>query len=203
MIKIRILFTVITDKSYVMLQTRQDECRKRRYSVGARCTRWDDCVPSSVVVRWCDVRCSMWLRVTGGGCVTGHGVGGVLGGHGSGGGSMVDGWSHRNHYVPPAAHRALQDVTCGDNRRFTERRKKTVRFDQQDMSGVWTWDDERQGSQDSQTKDSGIDTSSTFTSSEDSNRGDVPKVGSHPRTHQVRSLAILLILPNLLLTPNT
>ncbi|XP_061391233.1 rab-3-interacting molecule unc-10-like, partial [Musca vetustissima] len=37
------------------------------------------------------------------------------------------------------------------------------------------WDNERQGSQDSATKDSGIDTSSTFTSSEDSNRGDGPK----------------------------
>ncbi|XP_046869594.1 uncharacterized protein LOC6648132 isoform X8 [Drosophila willistoni] len=43
-----------------------------------------------------------------------------------------------------------------------------------DWSG--RWDNERQGSQDSATKDSGIDTSSTFTSSEDSNRGDVPKV---------------------------
>ncbi|XP_046869596.1 uncharacterized protein LOC6648132 isoform X12 [Drosophila willistoni] len=42
-----------------------------------------------------------------------------------------------------------------------------------DWSG--RWDNERQGSQDSATKDSGIDTSSTFTSSEDSNRGDVPK----------------------------
>lgn len=38
------------------------------------------------------------------------------------------------------------------------------------------WDNERQGSQDSATKDSGIDTSSTFTSSEDSNRGDGLKV---------------------------
>ncbi|XP_067615778.1 uncharacterized protein Rim isoform X12 [Eurosta solidaginis] len=37
------------------------------------------------------------------------------------------------------------------------------------------WDAERQGSQDSATKDSGIDTCSTFTSSEDSNRGDGPK----------------------------
>ncbi|XP_073830260.1 rab3 interacting molecule isoform X2 [Musca autumnalis] len=37
------------------------------------------------------------------------------------------------------------------------------------------WEAERQGSQDSATKDSGIDTSSTFTSSEDSNRGDGPK----------------------------
>lgn len=91
----------------------------------------------------------------------------------------ADGWplQLRNHYILPNHHqRALQDVTA-DNRRFTERRKKTVRFDHED--GAWPpgWDEERQGSQDSQTKDSGIDTSSTFTSSEDSNRGDVPKVG--------------------------
>ena len=71
----------------------------------------------------------------------------------------------------------------GDQRRYTERRKKTVRFDRQDSQGQppgfdeWSrWDSERQGSQDSTTKDSGIDTSSTFTSSEDSNRGDGPKV---------------------------
>ncbi|XP_047533933.1 regulating synaptic membrane exocytosis protein 2 isoform X2 [Vanessa atalanta] len=79
-----------------------------------------------------------------------------------------------------------------DNRRFTERRKKTVRFDGhegaatfprggRDASGGphdWAslrWESERQTSQDSATKDSGIDTSSTFTSSEDSNRGDCPK----------------------------
>ncbi|XP_052737216.1 regulating synaptic membrane exocytosis protein 2-like isoform X11 [Bicyclus anynana] len=79
-----------------------------------------------------------------------------------------------------------------DNRRFTERRKKTVRFDGhegaatfprggRDASGAphdWAslrWEAERQTSQDSATKDSGIDTSSTFTSSEDSNRGDCPK----------------------------
>lgn len=101
-----------------------------------------------------------------------------------------DGW--RNHYILPNHlpnnnnnhhhQRALQDVTA-DNRRFTERRKKTVRFDHGDGGGIGggsapaAWDEERQGSQDSQTKDSGIDTSSTFTSSEDSNRGDVPKVG--------------------------
>lgn len=111
------------------------------------------------------------------------------------------GW--RNHYIlpnhlPTHQGRPLQDVTA-DNRRFTERRKKTVRFDHGDGGGsgnggsggggggvsstsaVWPspagWDEERQGSQDSQTKDSGIDTSSTFTSSEDSNRGDAPKVG--------------------------
>jgi len=45
------------------------------------------------------------------------------------------------------------------------------------VGGDWSrWEAERQGSQDSATKDSGIDTSSTFTSSEDSNRGDGPKV---------------------------
>lgn len=69
-------------------------------------------------------------------------------------------------------HRPLQDVTA-DNRCFTERRKKTVRFDQHE-----TWD--RQGSQDSH-RDSGIDTSSTFTSSEDSTtRGEGPKVLTSP-----------------------
>ncbi|XP_055680172.1 regulating synaptic membrane exocytosis protein 2 isoform X1 [Lutzomyia longipalpis] len=62
-----------------------------------------------------------------------------------------------------------------DSRRFTERRKKTVRFDRQDSEDWSVWDAERQGSQDSATKDSGIDTSSTFTSSEDSNRGDGTK----------------------------
>ncbi|XP_011182531.3 uncharacterized protein LOC105212329 isoform X2 [Zeugodacus cucurbitae] len=45
-----------------------------------------------------------------------------------------------------------------------------------DAAADWArWDVERQGSQDSATKDSGIDTCSTFTSSEDSNRGDGPK----------------------------
>lgn len=74
-----------------------------------------------------------------------------------------------------------------DARKFTERRKKTVRFDGHHDYGDWQtgggcggppmrWDSDRQGSQDSATKDSGIDTSSTFTSSEDSNRGDGPKV---------------------------
>lgn len=78
-----------------------------------------------------------------------------------------------------------------DARKFTERRKKTVRFDGHHDYGDWEtgggcgggsgggpmrWDSDRQGSQDSATKDSGIDTSSTFTSSEDSNRGDGPKV---------------------------
>ncbi|XP_062556124.1 uncharacterized protein LOC134220973 isoform X8 [Armigeres subalbatus] len=68
-----------------------------------------------------------------------------------------------------------------DSRRFTERRKKTVRFDGQDTDDWGRWESERQGSQDSTTKDSGIDTSSTFTSSEDSNRGDGPKVDLQER----------------------
>ncbi|XP_034485590.1 regulating synaptic membrane exocytosis protein 1 isoform X9 [Drosophila innubila] len=49
----------------------------------------------------------------------------------------------------------------------------------QPLDGDWSrWEAERQGSQDSATKDSGIDTSSTFTSSEDSNRGDGPKASA-------------------------
>lgn len=76
-------------------------------------------------------------------------------------------WPPLSHYIVAPQHRPLQDVTA-DNRCFTERRKKTVRFDQHEA-----WD--RQGSQDSH-RDSGIDTSSTFTSSEDSTRGDAPKV---------------------------
>ncbi|XP_074041991.1 rab3 interacting molecule [Leptinotarsa decemlineata] len=82
-------------------------------------------------------------------------------------------WPPLSHYIVAPQHRPLQDVTA-DNRGFTERRKKTVRFDQHDGS--------RQGSQDSH-RDSGIDTSSTFTSSEDSTRGDLlPK---HPLSWQV------------------
>jgi hypothetical protein len=69
----------------------------------------------------------------------------------------------------------VDEQAVGDNRRFTERRKKTVRFDGQ-SDELSRWESERQESQDSTTKDSGIDTSSTFTSSEDSNRGDGPKV---------------------------
>ncbi|XP_063980189.1 regulating synaptic membrane exocytosis protein 2 isoform X2 [Diachasmimorpha longicaudata] len=72
------------------------------------------------------------------------------------------------------------DEWRADSRRFTERRgKKTVRFDGgTNVAGSqedWSWEADRQGSLDSATKDSGIDTSSTFTSSEDSNRGDLPK----------------------------
>ncbi|KAK9306876.1 hypothetical protein QLX08_002523 [Tetragonisca angustula] len=78
------------------------------------------------------------------------------------------------------------DEWRSDSRRFTERRgKKTVRFDGGTNVGGpqedWSWEADRQGSQDSATKDSGIDTSSTFTSSEDSNRGDLPK---HPLSWQ-------------------
>lgn len=70
----------------------------------------------------------------------------------------------------------VDEQAASDNRQFTERRKKTVRFDGQDLDELSRWESERQESQDSTTKDSGIDTSSTFTSSEDSNRGDGPKV---------------------------
>lgn len=82
-----------------------------------------------------------------------------------------------------------------DTRRFTERRKKTVRFDGQDTDDWGRWESERQGSQDSATKDSGIETSSTFTSSEDSNRSDVPKVSSNEHNFicfNMRSLIIFL-----------
>ncbi|XP_048508422.1 regulating synaptic membrane exocytosis protein 2 isoform X2 [Athalia rosae] len=83
---------------------------------------------------------------------------------------------------------AADEFRSADSRRFTERRgKKTVRFDGgTNVVGLheeeWSWEADRQGSQDSATKDSGIDTSSTFTSSEDSNRGDLPK---HPLPWQV------------------
>jgi hypothetical protein len=77
--------------------------------------------------------------------------------------------------APPERRRGYTDRS---------RTKKTVRFDSDDFGGVeggivgaedewFSWDQssaERQGSQDSTTKDSGIDTCSNFTSSEDSNR---------------------------------
>ncbi|XP_047736785.1 regulating synaptic membrane exocytosis protein 1 [Hyalella azteca] len=49
-----------------------------------------------------------------------------------------------------------------------------------------SWDVERQESQDSQTKDSGIDsgTSSNFNSSEDSSKGDLPRTCRHPVSWQ-------------------
>lgn len=78
-------------------------------------------------------------------------------------------WPPLSHYIVAPPHRPLQDVTA-DNRVLSDKRKKTVRFDHHDGH--------RQGSQGSQEshRDSGIDTSSTFTSSEDSTRGDFPKV---------------------------
>lgn len=81
----------------------------------------------------------------------GGGGGGGSGGGGGGGSGSID----------------------GSNRRYVDRRKKTVRFDGQESNDWTRWDSERQNSQDSTTRDSGIDTSSTFTSSEDSNRGEV------------------------------
>lgn len=86
-------------------------------------------------------------------------------------GSGVISKYHRYHHMAPPERR----------RGYTDRgQKKTVRFDSDDFGGEgtgaeeeWFWDQssaERQGSQDSTTKDSGIDTCSNFTSSEDSNR---------------------------------
>ncbi|VVC92496.1 unnamed protein product, partial [Leptidea sinapis] len=108
--------------------------------------------------------------------------------------------SYLRPYTQDDAHRSDRAVyksaylweDSTDTRRFTERRKKTVRFDGHDGAATfprggrdssivphdWAslrWESERQTSQDSATKDSGIDTSSTFTSSEDSNRGECPK----------------------------
>jgi hypothetical protein len=81
-----------------------------------------------------------------------------------------------SRYLSDTLDPYVDEQAAGDNRRFTERRKKTVRFDGQESDEFSRWESERQESQDSTTKDSGIDTSSTFTSSEDSNRGDGIKV---------------------------
>lgn len=99
-----------------------------------------------------------------------------------------------HHRFPPNEPDPYWGDEQADNRKFTERRKKTVRFDGQDGSDDWgRWDSERQGSQDSATKDSGIDTSSTFTSSEDSNRGDGPKV-FHQITKKKKTLLCLNVV---------
>lgn len=83
-----------------------------------------------------------------------------------------------SHSGSLSAGTSLDDPSAysNDSRRYTERRKKTVRFDGQESNDSSRWGSERQNSQDSTTRDSGIDTSSTFTSSEDSNRGDGLKV---------------------------
>ncbi|XP_015173071.1 PREDICTED: regulating synaptic membrane exocytosis protein 2 isoform X1 [Polistes dominula] len=99
------------------------------------------------------------------------------------------------HTIVRRSFRRNGDEWRADSRRFTERRgKKTVRFyggtnigsSSSHQEDDWSWevtDHSRQdGSQDSATKDSGIDTSSNFTSSEESNRGDLPK---HPFSWQV------------------
>ncbi|CAG9808290.1 unnamed protein product [Chironomus riparius] len=91
-------------------------------------------------------------------------------------GSSSYSYYSNNRYLSDTLDPYVDEQSAGDNRRFTERRKKTVRFDGQDSDEFSRWESERQESQDSTTKDSGIDTSSTFTSSEDSNRGDGPKV---------------------------
>ncbi len=57
-------------------------------------------------------------------------------------------------------------------------------------SGRWArWDALRQESQESTTRDSGIETGSCFTSSEDSNRGDhIGKKVERPLSHAPKSL---------------
>lgn len=90
--------------------------------------------------------------------------------------SSTHNYYSNSRYLSDTIDPYVDEQAAGDSRRFTERRKKTVRFDGQDSDEFSRWESERQGSQDSTTKDSGIDTSSTFTSSEDSNRGDGPKV---------------------------
>jgi hypothetical protein len=90
--------------------------------------------------------------------------------------SSTHNYYSNSRYLSDSIDPYVDEQAAGDSRRFTERRKKTVRFDGQDSDEFSRWESERQGSQDSTTKDSGIDTSSTFTSSEDSNRGDGPKV---------------------------
>lgn len=117
----------------------------------------------------------------------------LAGGIPLGAGSLGGGGYHRFHHgtAPPPDSR---------RRGYTDRSrtKKTVRFDSDDFVGVeggpvvgaedewFSWDQssaERQGSQDSTTKDSGIDTCSNFTSSEDSNRELVhTKVATEVRT---------------------
>ena len=72
------------------------------------------------------------------------------------------------------------DICCDDDAWMTV---EDVR------SGRWArWDTQRQESQDSQTRDSGIETGSCFTSSEDSNRGGiVSAVGDHYLSKKVQS----------------
>lgn len=114
----------------------------------------------------------------------GVGGGGVGGGGGGGGAPHVNTAigritsQSRSQSGSTSAGTSLDDASSYsiDNRRYTERRKKTVRFDGQESNDWTRWESERQNSQDSTTRDSGIDTSSTFTSSEDSNRGDGLKV---------------------------
>ena len=69
---------------------------------------------------------------------------------------------------------ALAGAGMGDARARTEKRKKVVRFD--GYSGPGPGDFEEQTSQESQTRDSGIDLASCLTSSEESWKTDSPKV---------------------------
>lgn len=110
--------------------------------------------------------------------------------------STSRGLSHQLSGAGGSYSRSYHHNTPPERRRgYTDRRqKKTVRFDSDDFGGdssggndeEWfLWDQgsaERQGSQDSTTKDSGIDSCSNFTSSEDSNRELVPT--KHPVSWQ-------------------
>ncbi|XP_058801832.1 uncharacterized protein LOC131670334 isoform X2 [Phymastichus coffea] len=111
--------------------------------------------------------------------------------HGHDPGTMIE---YNGHLTDSnSARKSFRRSGEADSRRVTERRgKKTVRFHggTNDSTEEWSWEADRQGSQDSATKDSGIETSSTFTSSEDSNRGDLPK---HPSPWQVSNDGTKLI----------
>ncbi|KAH8334946.1 hypothetical protein KR074_006946 [Drosophila pseudoananassae] len=84
--------------------------------------------------------------------------------------------AHDDEAALLAANQALPPVTAILPSTAVDVGAATILSSGKTLDGDWSrWESERQGSQDSATKDSGIDTSSTFTSSEDSNRGDGPK----------------------------
>ena len=77
-----------------------------------------------------------------------------------------------DYYERPGGARV--GAGMADARARTEKRKKVVRFD--GYSGPGPGDFEEQTSQESQTRDSGIDLGSCLTSSEESWKTDSPKV---------------------------
>nr|XP_043068002.1 regulating synaptic membrane exocytosis protein 2 isoform X1 [Drosophila bipectinata] len=90
--------------------------------------------------------------------------------------------AHDDEAVLLAANQALPPVTAILPSTAVDVGAATILSSGKTLDGDWSrWESERQGSQDSATKDSGIDTSSTFTSSEDSNRGDGPKIDLNER----------------------